>query len=217
MIKFSECGSGLHSSFSMIAVSSVTQARHFLNEKSKFCRKLARGFVRYEKQKHRIPSTKTKWGGYADVFAVCHEEKVWETGGGEASLSCPAAQDADRRCGAAGGARHLRRGERARRCAGLGRDAPTAHLLRRARPEGVQHLVRRRLGGGQYTEDPRCACGLRREMHLLRRRQLGGPVPRAGQGHRRERQRADEPFQRARPLQFPDCQPDHCGREHLQR
>ena len=41
---------------------------------------------------------------------------------------------------------HLRRGERARRRAGVGHDASAAHLLRRARPEGVQHLVRRRLG-----------------------------------------------------------------------
>lgn len=81
-----------------------------------------------------------------DVFAVCLEEKAWEAGDGEAALSCSAAQDADRRCGAAGGARHLRRGERARRRAGVGRDAPAAHLLRRARSEGVQHLVRRRLG-----------------------------------------------------------------------
>ena len=32
------------------------------------------------------------------------------------------------------------------RCAGVGRNASAAHLLRRARSEGVQHLVRRRLG-----------------------------------------------------------------------
>jgi hypothetical protein len=38
-IEFSVCGEGPRVSFSMIAVSSVTQARLFLNEKSKFCRK----------------------------------------------------------------------------------------------------------------------------------------------------------------------------------
>ena len=32
--------------------------------------------------------------------------------------------------------------------------------------------------------------------------QLGRPVSGAGQGHRRQRLRADEPFQRTRPLQF---------------
>ena len=32
-------------------------------------------------------------------------------------------------------------------------------------------------GGGQHAEDSRCARGLRCEVYLLRRRQLGGPVP----------------------------------------
>ncbi len=48
-------------------------------------------------------------------------------------------------------------------------------------------------GGGQHTEDPECTRGLRRQGHLFRGRQLSGPVSGAGQGHRRERQRADEP------------------------
>lgn len=45
---------------------------------------------------------------------------------------------------------------------------------------------------------------LRRQGDLFRGRQLGGPVSGAGQGHRRQRLRADEPFQRTRPLQFSD-------------
>ena len=49
-------------------------------------------------------------------------------------------------------------------------------------------------GGGQHAEDPGCTRGLRRQGDLFRGRQLGGPVSGAGQGHRRQRLRADEPF-----------------------
>ena len=58
--------------------------------------------------------------------------------------------------------------------------------------------------GGQHAEDPGCTRGLRRQGDRVRGRQLGGPVSGAGQGHRRQRLRADEPFQRTRPLQFSD-------------
>ena len=44
-----------------------------------------------------------------------------------------------------------------------------------------------------------------------------GPVSGAGQGHRRQRLRADEPFQRTRPLQFSDGGADHQRCEYLQR
>lgn len=59
-------------------------------------------------------------------------------------------------------------------------------------------------GGGQHAGDPGCTRGLWRQGDLFRGRQLGGPVSGAGQGHRRQRLRADEPFQRIRPLQFSD-------------
>ena len=72
-------------------------------------------------------------------------------------------------------------------------------------------------GGGQHAEDPECTRGLRRQGDLFRGRQLSGPVSGAGQGHRRQRLRADEPFQRTRPLQFSDGGADHQRCEYLQR
>lgn len=47
------------------------------------------------------------------------------------------------------------------------RHAPAADLLCPARPEGVLHLVRRGVGGGQHTEDPRRAQGVRRHLYLF--------------------------------------------------
>ncbi len=77
------------------------------------------------------------------------------------------AQMADAGRGGAGRRGDLCRRQLSRRRQRVGRHAPTADLLCPARPEGVLHLVRRGVGGGQHTEDPRRAQGVWCHLYLF--------------------------------------------------